>query len=51
MSEISRRDFAKKSTAAAAGFMLGAAVGLHANPLEQTRILVDLPGRDHLVID
>jgi len=33
MSEISRRDFAKKSTAAAAGFMLGAAVGLHANPL------------------
>jgi sugar phosphate isomerase/epimerase len=33
MSEISRRDFAKKSTAAAAGFMLCTAVGLHANPL------------------
>ena len=33
MFEISRRDFAKKSTAAAAGFMLGTAVKLHANPL------------------
>lgn len=33
MSEISRRDFAKKSTAAAAGFLLGTAVKLHANPL------------------
>src|SRR6476660_5753769 len=33
MSDISRRDFAKKSTAAAAGFMLGAAIELHANPL------------------
>ena len=33
MSEISRRDFAKKSTAAAAGFMLSTAVKLHANPL------------------
>ncbi|HET8823951.1 MAG TPA: TIM barrel protein [Terriglobales bacterium] len=33
MSEISRRDFAKKSTAAAAGFMLANAIELHANPL------------------
>src|SRR5690349_19602687 len=33
MSEISRRAFAKKGTAAAAGFMLANAVELHANPL------------------
>jgi sugar phosphate isomerase/epimerase len=33
MSEISRRDFAKKSTAAAGGFMLATALKLHANPL------------------
>src|SRR6266480_8022883 len=33
MSEISRRDFAKKATGAAAGFMLATALELHANPL------------------
>lgn len=33
MSEISRRDFAKKSTAAAAGFLLANAIELHANAL------------------
>jgi sugar phosphate isomerase/epimerase len=33
MSTISRRDFAKKSTAAVAGSMLASAVEVHANPL------------------
>ena len=33
MSDISRRDFAKKATGAAAGFTLATALELHANPL------------------
>jgi hypothetical protein len=33
MSQISRRHFAKRRTATAAGFMLATAVELHANPL------------------
>jgi sugar phosphate isomerase/epimerase len=33
MSEISRRDFVKKSTAAAGGFVVATALKLHANPL------------------
>src|SRR5215831_14509404 len=33
MSNISRREFAKKSTAAAAGFMVATARELHGNPL------------------